>query len=346
MEKPLISIVVPVYNSAKTLEYCIEDLKMQTLQDIEVIFINDGSCDASAEIINRAIKNDNRFRLLEQKNQGSAAARAMGIQFATGNYIGFMDADDRISKNMYERLVTLAMSIDADVVVCGYNMVTEDGNIISSYHPNSSIITGHEAPFLFYLNGVATVPTQWNKIIRTKIAQSVGIPYSLKIGEDMAFCTEVSLSVKKAVFTDELLYYYVQHENSIMHTDQKMSDHPNQVDHFLEILSQDTRFDIYGCMWKQVLALRALVSVLYTNYSNGQKKDFFLKQIKKLENWSGFNHWVRSLLIGHCIKPLCKVDAISLKAAICMQITGFFMWLHLDSLAASWLSFCRRRLEK
>ena len=108
MSNPIVSIIVPVYNTAKYLPRCLESLLNQTLVGVEIICINDGSTDNSEKVLKNYAKKDKRIVVINQKNGGSAAARNAGLKAAKGTYIGFIDSDDYAEANMYEVMVTEA----------------------------------------------------------------------------------------------------------------------------------------------------------------------------------------------------------------------------------------------
>ena len=116
-----ISIIVPVYNTAKYLDKCIQTLIKQTLEDIEIIFIDDGSEDGSAEILKNYAKNDKRISILNQNHKRQGAARNYGLSIAQGEYIGFVDADDWVELDMFEKLYYPAKETDSDIVMCSMN---------------------------------------------------------------------------------------------------------------------------------------------------------------------------------------------------------------------------------
>lgn len=116
---PLVSIIVPVYNVEQYLPKCIESIINQTLSNIEVILVNDGSKDSSGEIINEYAKKDKRIIPIHKQNGGQGSARNEGLKIAKGQYVGFVDSDDWIDANMYEALVSEALKEDSDLVVCG-----------------------------------------------------------------------------------------------------------------------------------------------------------------------------------------------------------------------------------
>ena len=121
-----VSVIVPIYNAEKYLKQCLDSIQRQTLKDIEVIMIDDGSTDGSSEIA-KSYLSDNRFSYYRKENEGLAAARADGIERASGEYLGFIDSDDWTEPDMYEKMYTAAKSNDSDIVFCNC-IQNEDGH--------------------------------------------------------------------------------------------------------------------------------------------------------------------------------------------------------------------------
>lgn len=121
-----VSVIVPIYNAEEYLKQCLDSIQRQTLEDIEVIMIDDGSTDGSSEIA-KSYLSDNRFSYYYKENEGLAAARADGIEQASGEYLGFIDSDDWIEPNMYEKMYMAAKSNDSDIVFCNC-IENEDGH--------------------------------------------------------------------------------------------------------------------------------------------------------------------------------------------------------------------------
>ena len=121
-----VSVIVPIYNAEKYLKQCLDSIQCQTLKDIEVIMIDDGSKDGSSEIA-KSYLTDSRFTYYHKENEGLAAARADGIERASGEYLGFIDSDDWIEPDMYEKMYAAAKSNDSDIVFCNC-MENEDGH--------------------------------------------------------------------------------------------------------------------------------------------------------------------------------------------------------------------------
>ena len=116
---PKISVVIPIYNAEEYLEECLESVVGQTLRDIEIICINDGSTDNSAKICEKYAKKDKRIIFVSTENKGPGAARNTGLGFAKGEFIGFVDSDDWIDLDFYEKLYTAAVETDADIATGG-----------------------------------------------------------------------------------------------------------------------------------------------------------------------------------------------------------------------------------
>lgn len=121
LPSPLISVIVPIYNMEPLLPRCLDSLAAQTLRDLEIICVDDGSTDGSGGIVRKYASGDSRFRLITQENSGRAEARNAGIRAAAAPYLGFADPDDYVEPDMYERLYRLAEESGADMVQCSYS---------------------------------------------------------------------------------------------------------------------------------------------------------------------------------------------------------------------------------
>ena len=132
---PAVSVVIPVYNSEKYVEKCIQSVMAQTLPDLEIIIINDGSTDESGRILRELTQKDSRIVLLEQANQGVAAARNQGVEKATGKYITFVDGDDYLQEDYIELMYNLAEKETLDMVICGLTYVDEGGKELNRVVP-------------------------------------------------------------------------------------------------------------------------------------------------------------------------------------------------------------------
>ena len=118
--KPTVSIIVPIYNVEKYLGRCLDSLLAQTLKNIEIIAVNDGSTDLSLKILKEYSIKDSRIKIINKPNGGVSSARNEGIQLASGEFIGFVDPDDWVDPEMYEDMVNHAKNEKADIVMCSY----------------------------------------------------------------------------------------------------------------------------------------------------------------------------------------------------------------------------------
>lgn len=215
-----VSIIVPVYGVEEWLERCMESLVHQTLQDIEIIVVNDGSPDNSQEIIDRYVE---EYPDLVQghikENGGLSDARNYGLQYATGEYIAFVDSDDYVDVTMYEKLYDKAMEEDADAVTCAYFKINEKKKTRKSAQKGTMYLYGkniRENPTML----ITMAPYAWNKMIKRSVFEETGILFPKGIiFEDICTMYPLLLYCNKVSKVDEELYYYIeQREGSIMTT--------------------------------------------------------------------------------------------------------------------------------
>ena len=207
---PKISVIVPVYNVEKYLRKCAESLVNQTLSDIEIIFVNDGSTDGSEEIIEYYVNNyREKVKSLKKTNGGLSSARNYGMQYATGEYIAFTDSDDYVELDMYEALYNKAKQEDYDIVECDF---------IWEYPKKRKIDVGVTYSSKKEALEKARVLV-CNKIFKTSIikASNILFPEGLRY-EDVEFFYKIIPNLNKMGFVKKPFMHYVQRENSISNT--------------------------------------------------------------------------------------------------------------------------------
>lgn len=198
-----ISVVVACYNVEKFVKECIESLKSQTYSNIEVLLIDDGSKDGTKNIIKSVISGDPRFQYYYQKNSGVSSARNLGLKYATGEYITFLDSDDYVEPTFLEKLYQSIQTNNSDFAICSIKRVYPKKN---TYH--------HIQEEDVYL---AKLPAMWNKLCRIELLKKNNIFFPENIWyEDLAVGTEVFLSAKKFSIVDEFLHNYRQQEGSLI----------------------------------------------------------------------------------------------------------------------------------
>ena len=213
-EKPLLSIIVPVYDVERYLPKCMDSILAQTFTDFELILVDDGSPDNCPALCDAAAEKDARIRVIHQKNGGLSAARNAGLDAARGAWIGFVDSDDYIAPEMYEALYQAVQSTGADLALCDYAEVDETGAPCQSMHIRlkKKDFTGRD---LLKNATDSTIQPAWNKLYRRAVFAQLRYPEG-KLNEDLFLIPEICLNTQKAVVVPKALYYYVQRGGSIM----------------------------------------------------------------------------------------------------------------------------------
>jgi glycosyltransferase involved in cell wall biosynthesis len=222
LNKNKISIIIPVYNAARHLEQCIRSVLAQTLEDIEVVVINDGSTDDSLAIIRDFEKRDKRVILVDSANEGVSAARNKGMAVSKGEFIGFVDSDDWIEPTMYEKLYQNAKNSEADLAICNVNIIDENNiSAIRLALGNLTLyISENRIKELVNLIRFKYDYSNWNKIYSQKIVKENQLLFdeSIKVYEDLLFNCYYFQYSQKATVINEGLYHYRVHSSSVMNS--------------------------------------------------------------------------------------------------------------------------------
>lgn len=217
-----LSIIVPVYKVEKYLPRCLDSLVNQTLKDIEVICINDGSPDNCLKILKDYQKKyGDKIVIIDKKNEGVWKGRKDGIKIAKGEYIGFVDSDDYVSLEYAEKLYKAAKKNNADISVCGFDRVDMDTEKLYSREMCKKVtkcIDVDKNPYdLLELNGAP-----WNKIYKAHLMKNMEeLENPPKILDDMMFLLLTYINAKKIVFIPDSLVYYMVRKDSIISTIRK-----------------------------------------------------------------------------------------------------------------------------
>ena len=241
---PKISIIIPVYNVAQYLPKCLDSILAQTLSDIEIICINDGSTDNSSDILKNYATKDRRIKIINQSNQGISAARNSGLSVVQSEYVMFVDSDDYIAPDMAEKLYRTMETDKSDVVICSaecVNLLPKDASpdVIEWQSWLQPWLDEYVKP-----TGIYDVPKTikgefisvvWNKLYRASTIKNYKIEFPLGlIEEDEYWLWAYMIHCKKYSFINERLYFYVQRSGSIMTT-------RNGNDRVLDILEIERR---------------------------------------------------------------------------------------------------------
>lgn len=213
-----ISIIIPAYNIESYLPRTLESVLEQTYTNLEIIVVDDGSKDSTGKVIDEYAQKDSRIRAIHQKNGGVTSARMRGVEESSGEWIGFVDGDDFIDVDMYERLLANAIKYNADISHCGYQMVFPDGHI-DYYHNTGTLIQHNQATALKELISGRTIePGLWNKLFRKSLVRdffdSEVMDADVKINEDLLMNYYLFKLSSRSVFEDFCPYHYVLRKGS------------------------------------------------------------------------------------------------------------------------------------
>ena len=212
-----VSVIVPVFNTEKYLEKCLNSLINQTLQDIEIICVNDGSTDKSADIIKKFTNKDSRFKLINQENKKQGAARNAGMKIAKGEYIGFVDSDDWVDLEYYEKLYNAAKKYNADMALAT--------NIRTGHGKDKKRLNITEEKFVTTLQDKIDVCQQWknecptNKIYRHSMLKNNNITWP-----EGVYCEDKLFTIKAVYYGNSIVavpgvnYYYYRNPNSTVNS--------------------------------------------------------------------------------------------------------------------------------
>lgn len=220
-----VSIIVPIYNVEKYLSKCIESILSQTYKNIEIILVNDGSLDNSAQICDEYAKKDDRIIVIHKANGGVSSARNAGLDIATGKYIGFVDPDDYIENNMYELMVNKIEKYKADIAICGYDYINENYTIERYYHIQQDEILTQKQFMSMQFDMPPTIRhVVWNKLFIAKTLKKIRFPEGINSSEDVYVLAEYAKFIKKAVFIHKPLYKNLVRSDSATHGGLKIED--------------------------------------------------------------------------------------------------------------------------
>ena len=259
MSKPILSIIVPVYNVEKYIERCIKSILNQSFTNFELILVDDGSPDKCGEICDEYEKKDSRIKVIHKKNGGLSDARNAGIERAKGEYIAFVDSDDFINKYMYEILYKNAKKWDADISICNFKMVCENDRIdedISVICEDAKVYGRNEALNKLYSNENLQFIVAWNKIYKKELFLNIRYDYG-KCHEDEFIIHKLIYNANKIAYCSSEMYYYLQRNNSIMNLEFSI--------HRLDIIEAlDKRMEFFR--ENNLLELEYRTQNLYLNY--------------------------------------------------------------------------------
>lgn len=216
-ELDLISIIVPVYNVGTYLDRCMDSILGQTYQNLEIILVDDGSTDSSPVRCDAYAEIDSRVKVIHKQNGGLSDARNAGLKVATGSYIGYVDSDDWIEPDMYERMYRACVEHQAEVAVCRYFSEYKDRT--ESAGSGKTVPLSRDELLKIYISGheeYVIYNSVWSKLFQRELVKNLVFPKG-RNSEDIMYTTRAFCDLTRAVYLDTSLYHYVlDREGSIM----------------------------------------------------------------------------------------------------------------------------------
>lgn len=231
-----VSVIVPSYNNGKYVDRCINSLINQDYGNIEIVFVNDGSTDETDHIVKKYVGNP-QFIYIKQENSGVGAARNVGLNNISGDYITFVDSDDAVDSKYVSKMIDQAIKNNADIVISGRNKVIND-EIKSKMPKDITCVDGVEA-LCNMMGGIYNSRPAWGKLYTSEIIQKLSFTEK-HIFEEVRFSADTFIKAKKVIYLNECLYDYYIHDNSIMTSkpDRKISDIVLAINYVYEALNK------------------------------------------------------------------------------------------------------------
>ena len=342
MSQSKISIIVPVYNVEKYLERCIKSLTSQTLDDIEIILVDDSSTDSSLDICNKLADEDSRIKVLHKVNEGAGLARNAALEVATGKYIGFVDSDDFVDSDMFKTLYEKAEKYNSDLVMSG--VVFVDGNVFSQdgdrvckiYFDEDTHFNSVDELKKLKMGIIGALPDDaddskygmsiWKNLFKHEIIKNNNLKFQSEremLSEDALFMVDYISCINKATGIKEAFYNYCRNEDSISKSYKKDRFEKslvfvNEVENRFKRDIAPTEYSIYIYrFWQAMCRVICSQEIMYASDNNIKYAD--LK--KKLEAVCTYT------LTADALKsyPIYKLPFKQKLFAYCMKYKMYFL---------------------
>ena len=310
MNDEKISVIIPIYNAEKTLDRCLDSVVKQTYKNLEIILLNDGSKDESANICNKWKSADERIIVVNKNNSGSADTRNKGLDLSTGEYILFIDSDDFVDHTICEKLLHALKSNNADISMCGYNNYYNENKIIpvveNSFAGNidvKKLFRSYalynwifENDVIFTDNIMASI---WRVLYKKEVVDKVRFEH-IRFSEDMLFNLRAINKDCKVTFVNENLYNYVLVGDSVVRSEFNILKLCEMEKSFLKLFQEmelrldEEMFRNYKFFIYKQMILSAYTSTHKKELLKYIKKSKFLRGLRNFKNFKYHNKHTRS----------------------------------------------------
>ena len=220
-DRPLVSIIVPVYNVERYLNRCIKSIITQEYKELEIILVDDGSLDGCPLLCDKWAEQDKRIRVVHQANSGLSAARNTGLEMMSGEYIAFVDSDDYLDSRYVDSMLSAIISGKANMAICSICIEDNKSRISVDNHRIADEVAFVNSKYCLkrmHGNSSTDYVAAWNKLYSGKLWDTIRFPIG-RLHEDESTIYKVIDNCDKVALVPQQLYHYVQNLGSIMHTD-------------------------------------------------------------------------------------------------------------------------------
>lgn len=309
MENELISVIVPIYNMEKYLKKCVDSILNQTYSNLEIILVDDGSTDLSAAICDEYLKLDNRIKVFHKKNGGLSDAKNFGLKKANGKYVGFVDSDDWIEKNMYEEMFSKLKNTKSNIVICGRYLEYENGEKHEWCNKNEIIMDKEQS--LIYLNSFYNIDmSSCDKLYEKSLFENIEFPYGKKC-EDAYTTYLLFAKADRVAYIPKCFYHYLQRSGSISRNEKINMDYIYAAEQQVDFFAKEYPH------WKYIAE---------TNYIFAVKSIFQVSIERRLQLTNEFN--IKKKEAKKYYKSVLNNKYISIKKKITYILFAYFSVLY------------------
>lgn len=281
--KDKVSVVLPIYNVEKYLKKSVQSVQNQTYRNLEIILVDDGSKDSSGRICDELSNEDSRIQVVHKNNGGLASARNSGYEVATGEYVMYIDSDDCVKEDTVKKCVDAIERDKSDVVIFGYEKVSEDGNILEVCSWDNKIYSHNEmTEHLYRAICEMSFGYAWNKLYRKSILDKSGVLGDAKVidREDLIYNMELLKYWNKITYIDYVGYEYLQRSTSLLHNSNLAR--LNGVEYFVERVHDIDVGEAQGKVFNMVvlhyLADAIIKNIIWNAELNAKEKKQLIKE--------------------------------------------------------------------